>query len=99
MKEKEVFVALSAKSIDVPSPPPPLLQVLAGLSGLGGSHADVVLSVLRSRQLEVRRALLLRTDSISSTALHDFDWQLKVSQRLFSDTVQCAALCLFHWCQ
>lgn len=69
-------------------------EVLAGLSGLGGSHADVVLSVLRSRQLEVRRALLLRTDSISSTALHDFDWQLKLA--LSSDKISSLQTPLLH---
>lgn len=59
-------------------------QVLTGLSGVDSSHAEVVLGVLRSRQLEIRRALLLRTDSISSSTLDDFDWQLKVSQWWFN---------------
>lgn len=60
-----------------------VLQTLTGLSGVASSRAEVVLDVLRSRQLEIRRALLLRTDSISSSTLHDFDWQLKVSRHLF----------------
>lgn len=54
------------------------VQVLAGLSEVGSSHAEAVLSVLRARREEIRRALLGRTNSISSVTLQDFDWQLKV---------------------
>ncbi|MEQ2190005.1 hypothetical protein GOODEAATRI_031110 [Goodea atripinnis] len=56
------------------------VQVLAKLSDVDHSHAEAVRSVLRARQEEIRRALLTRTNSISSAILQDFDWQLKVSQ-------------------
>jgi len=56
------------------------LQVLAKLSEEGSSHAEAVLSVLRARREEIHRALLDRTNSISSANLQDFDWQLKVNQ-------------------
>ncbi|XP_041810042.1 COMM domain-containing protein 8 [Chelmon rostratus] len=59
--------------------------VLAGLSGVGNSHAEAVLSVLRARREEIRRALLERTNSISSAMLQDFDWQLKLA--LSSDKI------------
>ncbi|TKS86235.1 COMM domain-containing protein 8 [Collichthys lucidus] len=59
--------------------------VLAGLSGVGSSHAEAVLSVLRARRDEIRRALLDRTNSISSATLQDFDWQLKLA--LSSDKI------------
>lgn len=65
------------------------VQVLAGLSGVGSSHAEAVLSVLRARREEIRRALLDRTNSISSATLQDFDWQLKVTR--------CFILCVFNW--
>ncbi|KAM8737015.1 COMM domain-containing protein 8 [Acanthopagrus schlegelii] len=60
-------------------------DVLAGLSGMGNSHAEAVLSVLRARREEIRRSLLDRTNSISSATLQDFDWQLKVA--LSSDKI------------
>ncbi|KAK2825810.1 hypothetical protein Q5P01_020024 [Channa striata] len=60
-------------------------EVLAGLSDVGSSRADVVLSVLRARQKEIRCALLDRTTSISSATLKDFDWQLKLA--LSSDKI------------
>lgn len=60
-------------------PPAGCVQVLAGLSGAGGGHAEAVLSVLRARREEIHRALLVRTNSISSATLQDFDWQLKVN--------------------
>ncbi|XP_023250510.1 COMM domain-containing protein 8 [Seriola lalandi dorsalis] len=61
-------------------------EVLAGLSGVGsGGHADTVLSVLRAREEEIRRALLDRTNSISTATLQDFDWQLKLA--LSSDKI------------
>lgn len=55
-------------------------QVLAGLSGVGSGHTESVLSVLRAREEEIRRALLHRTNSMSSATLQDFDWQLKVTE-------------------
>lgn len=61
------------------SPPAGCVQVLAGLSGVGSSHAEAVLSVLRARREEIHRALLDRTNSISFATLQDFDWQLKVT--------------------
>ncbi|XP_044022325.1 COMM domain-containing protein 8 [Siniperca chuatsi] len=54
-------------------------EVLAELSDVGSSHAEAVLSVLRGRQEEICRALLDRTNSISSATLQDFDWQLKLA--------------------
>ncbi|KAM3594498.1 uncharacterized protein V6R79_008997 [Siganus canaliculatus] len=59
--------------------------VLAGLADVGSSHAEVVLNVLRARREEIRRALLDRTNSISSATLQDFDWQLKLA--LSSDKI------------
>lgn len=64
---------------DLKPPAAGCVQVLAGLSGVGGGHAEAVLSVLRARREEIRRALLDRTNSISSATLQDFDWQLKVT--------------------
>lgn len=61
------------------SPHAVCVQVLAGLSDVESSHAEAVLSVLRARREEIRRALLDRTNSISSASLQDFDWQLKVT--------------------
>ncbi|KAG8013436.1 COMM domain-containing protein 8 [Nibea albiflora] len=61
------------------------LAVLAGLSGVGSGHAEAVLSVIRARREEIRRALLDRTNSISSATLQDFDWQLKLA--LSSDKI------------
>ncbi|XP_047466647.1 COMM domain-containing protein 8 isoform X2 [Mugil cephalus] len=52
-------------------------EVLAKLSDISSSHAETVLSVLRTRQEEIRSTLLDRTNSISSSTLQDFDWQLK----------------------
>uniref|UniRef100_A0A3B4EYA2 COMMD8 helical N-terminal domain-containing protein n=1 Tax=Pundamilia nyererei TaxID=303518 RepID=A0A3B4EYA2_9CICH len=49
------------------------------------SQAEVVLSVLRAREEEIRCALLDRTNSISSATLQDFDWQLKVTRYFSSD--------------
>uniref|UniRef100_A0A3Q3J3Y3 COMM domain-containing protein n=1 Tax=Monopterus albus TaxID=43700 RepID=A0A3Q3J3Y3_MONAL len=43
------------------------------------SDEEAVLNVLRARQDEIRRALLDRTTSISSSTLQDFDWQLKLA--------------------
>ncbi|KAM9341516.1 COMM domain-containing protein 8 [Symphorus nematophorus] len=61
-------------------------EVLAGLSAVGSSsHAEAVLSVLRARREEIRRALLDRTNYISSATLQDFDWQLKLA--LSSDKI------------
>ncbi|XP_041668856.1 COMM domain-containing protein 8 [Cheilinus undulatus] len=61
-------------------------EVMAGLSGMsGGGHAEALLSVLRARREEIRRALLDRTNSISSATLQDFDWQLKLA--LSSDKI------------
>ncbi|KAM6969585.1 COMM domain-containing protein 8 [Tautogolabrus adspersus] len=61
-------------------------EVMGGLSGMSSSsHADAVLSVLRARREEIRRALLDRTNSISSATLKDFDWQLKLA--LSSDKI------------
>ncbi|KAM6912188.1 COMM domain-containing protein 8 [Xenentodon cancila] len=60
-------------------------EVLAEMSKSGGSHGEAVLSVLRARQDEIRRALLDRTSSISSATLQDFDWQLKLA--LSSDKI------------
>ncbi|XP_039993883.1 COMM domain-containing protein 8 [Xiphias gladius] len=60
-------------------------EVLAGLSDVGSSHAETLLSVLRAREEEIRRSLLDRTNSISSATLQDFDWQLKLA--LSSDKI------------
>lgn len=60
-------------------------EVLAQLADVGSSYAEVVLSVLRARQEEIRRALLDRTNSISSVVLQDFEWQLKLA--LSSDKI------------
>ncbi|MEQ2201882.1 hypothetical protein XENOCAPTIV_019860, partial [Xenoophorus captivus] len=60
-------------------------EVLAKLSDVDHSHAEAVRSVLRARQEEIRRALLTRTNSISSAILQDFDWQLKLA--LSSDKI------------
>ncbi len=61
------------------SPHAGCVQVLAGLSDVESSHAEAMLSVLRARREEIRRALLDRTNSISTATLQDFDWQLKVT--------------------
>lgn len=76
-----MVAALGSKS---QFPPAGCVQVLAGLSGVGSSHAEAVLSVLRARREEIRRSLLDRTNSISSATLQDFDWQLKVTWCFFS---------------
>lgn len=68
-------------------PPVGCEQVLTGLAGVGSSHAEALLSVLRARRDEIHRALVDRTNSISSATLQDFDWQLKVMVFL-----------LLHWC-
>ncbi|XP_029350392.1 COMM domain-containing protein 8 isoform X2 [Echeneis naucrates] len=60
-------------------------EVLAELSGLGSSHTENVLKVLRAREEEIRRALLDITNFISSAMLQDFDWQLKLA--LSSDKI------------
>ncbi|KAK1894611.1 COMM domain containing protein 8 [Dissostichus eleginoides] len=60
-------------------------EVLGGLADVGSSHAEALLSVLRARREEIHRALLDRTNSISSATLQDFDWQLKLS--LSSDKI------------
>uniref|UniRef100_A0A8D3AQ13 COMM domain containing 8 n=1 Tax=Scophthalmus maximus TaxID=52904 RepID=A0A8D3AQ13_SCOMX len=60
-------------------------EVLAGLTDLDSSHAEMLLSVLRAREEEIHRALLERTNSISSATLQDFDWQLKLA--LSSDKI------------
>ncbi|XP_037550700.1 COMM domain-containing protein 8 [Nematolebias whitei] len=60
-------------------------EVLTKLSDVNSSHTEAVLSVLRARQEEIRRALLNRTNNISSATLQDFDWQLKLA--LSSDKI------------
>ncbi|GLD56444.1 COMM domain-containing protein 8 [Lates japonicus] len=60
-------------------------EVVAGLSDVGRSHAETLLSVLRAREEEIQRTLLHRTNSISSATLQDFDWQLKLA--LSSDKI------------
>uniref|UniRef100_A0A3Q4BS19 COMM domain-containing protein n=1 Tax=Mola mola TaxID=94237 RepID=A0A3Q4BS19_MOLML len=60
-------------------------EVLTGLAGVGSSHAEALLTVLRARRDEIHRALLDRTNSISSATLQDFDWQLKLA--LSSDRI------------
>ncbi|XP_040916491.1 COMM domain-containing protein 8 [Toxotes jaculatrix] len=60
-------------------------EVLAGLADVGSSHAQMLLSVLRAREEEIRHSLLDRTNSISSATLQDFDWQLKLA--LSSDKI------------
>uniref|UniRef100_A0A3Q2QU24 COMM domain containing 8 n=1 Tax=Fundulus heteroclitus TaxID=8078 RepID=A0A3Q2QU24_FUNHE len=60
-------------------------QVLAKLSDVDHSHAEAVLTVLKARHEEIRRALLDRTNGISSATLQDFDWQLKLA--LSSDKI------------
>lgn len=62
------------------------VQVLAKLTDISSGHTEAVLSVLRARQEEIRRALLDRTNSISSSTLQDFDWQLKV---IYYSILQC----------
>ncbi|KAM4723834.1 COMM domain-containing protein 8 [Anableps anableps] len=72
-------------------------EVLAKLSAADHSHAEAVLSVLRARQEEIRRALLDRTNSISSVTLQDFDWQLKLalsSDKISSLNTPLLSLCL-----
>ncbi|KAM8913579.1 COMM domain-containing protein 8 isoform 3-T3 [Spinachia spinachia] len=54
-------------------------EVLVGLLDAGRSHAQSVLTVLTARRQEIRDALLDRSNSISSAALQDFDWQLKLA--------------------
>ncbi|KAL6105049.1 commd8 [Pungitius sinensis] len=54
-------------------------EVLAGLVDAGSSHAESVRTVLTARRQEIRDALLDRSNSISSAALQDFDWQLKLA--------------------
>ncbi|XP_034015776.1 COMM domain-containing protein 8 [Thalassophryne amazonica] len=54
-------------------------EVLSELSHMGQDYAEAVLSVLRARQEEIRRALVEKTNSISSATLQDFDWQLKLA--------------------
>ncbi|XP_061600074.1 COMM domain-containing protein 8 [Cololabis saira] len=60
-------------------------EVLAQVSRAGGCHGDLLLSVLTARRDEIRRALLDRTNSISTATLQDFDWQLKLA--LSSDKI------------
>ncbi|KAM9842230.1 COMM domain-containing protein 8 [Aulostomus maculatus] len=60
-------------------------KVMSGLSEVGSSHAEAVLSVLKARWEEIRLALLDRTSAISSATLQDFDWQLKLA--LSSDKI------------
>ncbi|XP_027856420.1 COMM domain-containing protein 8 isoform X1 [Xiphophorus couchianus] len=81
----------------VTSCPAGSVQVLAKLSDADHSHADAVLSVLRGRWEEIRRALLDRTSSISSATLQDFDWQLKLalsSDKISSLNTPLLSLCL-----
>ncbi|KAM9708232.1 COMM domain-containing protein 8 [Menidia menidia] len=60
-------------------------EVRDRLSPVGGGHVEAVLSALRSRRDEIRRALLNRTDAMASAMLQDFDWQLKLA--LSSDKI------------
>ncbi|XP_061651706.1 COMM domain-containing protein 8 [Phyllopteryx taeniolatus] len=60
-------------------------EVLVGLSELSSSHSEAVLNVLKARREEICHALLARTNTISSTILQDFDWQLKLA--LSSDKI------------
>ncbi|XP_041828271.1 COMM domain-containing protein 8 [Melanotaenia boesemani] len=60
-------------------------EVLVQLSEAGSSQAEAVLTVLRARHEEIHRALLDRTNGISSANLQDFDWQLKLA--LSSDKI------------
>ncbi|XP_060938688.1 COMM domain-containing protein 8 [Limanda limanda] len=60
-------------------------EVLAGLRDVVSSHSEMLLSVVRAREEEIHRALLDRTNCISSTTLQDFDWQLKLA--LSSDKI------------
>ncbi|XP_007553127.1 COMM domain-containing protein 8 [Poecilia formosa] len=72
-------------------------EVLAKLSDADHSHAEAVLSILRARWEEIRRALLDRTSSISSATLQDFDWQLKLalsSDKISSLNTPLLSLCL-----
>ncbi|XP_077418266.1 COMM domain-containing protein 8 [Vanacampus margaritifer] len=54
-------------------------EVLVSLSELSSSHSGAVLNVLKARQEEICHALLVRTNSISSAILQDFDWHLKLA--------------------
>lgn len=49
------------------------------LSDLDTAHTEAVLQCVRSRFEEIQRALVDRTNSISSTQLRDFNWQLKLA--------------------
>ncbi|TRY82200.1 hypothetical protein DNTS_003386 [Danionella cerebrum] len=49
------------------------------LSDLDTGRNDAVVQCVRSRFDEIRHALVGRTNSISSTQLQDFDWQLKLA--------------------
>ncbi|XP_068195697.1 COMM domain-containing protein 8 [Antennarius striatus] len=72
-------------------------EVQVGLSDLGSDHAEAVLSVLRARQEEIRCGLLQRTNLISSAALQDLDWQLKLalsSDKISSLHTPLLSLCL-----
>uniref|UniRef100_A0A3B5LP48 COMM domain containing 8 n=1 Tax=Xiphophorus couchianus TaxID=32473 RepID=A0A3B5LP48_9TELE len=72
-------------------------EEVSGAGGANHSHADAVLSVLRGRWEEIRRALLDRTSSISSATLQDFDWQLKLalsSDKISSLNTPLLSLCL-----
>ncbi|KAM9777448.1 COMM domain-containing protein 8 [Neosynchiropus ocellatus] len=72
-------------------------EVLASLSGIDKSHAQALLSVLRAREGEIRQALLHTTNSMSSTTLQDFDWQLKLalsSDKISSLHAPLLSLCL-----
>ncbi|XP_068607908.1 COMM domain-containing protein 8 [Brachionichthys hirsutus] len=71
-------------------------EVQVGLSDLGRSHAEAVLSVLRARRGDIRCALLRRTAFMSSAALQDIDWQLKLA--LSSDKISALHTPLLSLC-
>ncbi|XP_059845124.1 COMM domain-containing protein 8 isoform X2 [Hypanus sabinus] len=48
------------------------------MNGLSASHQEAVLSCLKARKDELRRALIEKTNNMSSAQLQDFDWQLKL---------------------
>ncbi|XP_056151639.1 COMM domain-containing protein 8 [Lampris incognitus] len=60
-------------------------EMLAGFTCEESSYREALLSVLRARQEEIHRALVEKTNAISSSTLQDFDWQLKLA--LSSDKI------------
>ncbi|KAM9331330.1 COMM domain-containing protein 8 [Gastrophryne carolinensis] len=49
------------------------------LNGLNPEYQDAVVKCVKSRQPEIKEALLQRVCAMSSSYLQDFDWQLKLA--------------------